>query len=73
MLDTWGHLLKRGLVKPETIYEIQGPFIVRMWDNHGPIIKELRKQINNPHHLDGYEYCAEEMKKLEQKKLKSIT
>jgi len=73
MLDTFGHILKRGLVKPETIYDaIGGAFISRMWDNHGPIIRELRKQINNPHHLDGYEYCAEEMKKVERRKLQSI-
>jgi len=73
MLDTFGHVLKRGLVKPETIYDaISGAFIGRMWDNHGPIIRELRKQINNPHHLDGFEYCAEEMKKVERRKLQSI-
>lgn len=74
MLDTFGHILKRGLVKPETIYDaMSGAFIARMWDNHGPIIKELRKRVNNPHHLDGFEHCAEEMRRVEQGKLQQIT
>ena len=67
MLNTFGHILKRGLVKPETVYDaISGQFIVSLWDNHGPIIKEIRKWENAPHHLEGLEYCAEAMKKVEE-------
>jgi hypothetical protein len=70
MLNTFGHILKRGLVDPETVYDaISGAFIVRLWDNHGPIIREIRKHENAPLHLEGLEYCAEAMKKVEDNKL----
>ena len=74
MLNTCGHLLQRGLVNPETVYDsLSGAFIVNLWDNHGPIIKELRIHENAPLHLEGLEYCAEAMKKVEDTRLKKIT
>jgi ribulose-5-phosphate 4-epimerase/fuculose-1-phosphate aldolase len=71
MLNTFGHILKRGLVDPKTVYDaISGGFIVRLWDNHGPIIREIRKHENAPLHLEGLEYCAEAMRNVEKNKLR---
>jgi hypothetical protein len=70
MLNISGHLLKRELVNPETVYDaLTGALIVRMWDNHGPIIREIRKHENLPLHLEGLEYLAESMKKVEEARL----
>jgi hypothetical protein len=67
MLNTFGHILQRGLVNPDTVYDaISGGFIVRLWEHHGPIIKEIREYENAPHHLEGFEYCAVAMKKVEE-------
>jgi hypothetical protein len=74
MLNTCGHLLQRGLVNPETVYDaLSGALIVNMWNNHGPIIKEIRIHENIPLHLEGLEYCAEAMKKVEETRLQQNT
>lgn len=74
MLNTFGHILKRGLVNPKTVYDgMNGTFIIRMWNSHSPIIRELRKVHNAPLYLEGFEYCATAMKKVEESKLHSIT
>jgi hypothetical protein len=74
ILNMCGHLLKRGLVSPETVYDsLSGALIVSLWENHGPIIFELRKDLNIPLHLEGMEYCAEAMKKVEETRLKIIS
>jgi hypothetical protein len=74
MVNTSGQLLKRGLVNPETVYDVfNGALIVRMWDNHGPIIEEIRKHENMPLHLEGLEFCAEAMKKVEETRLQQNT
>jgi hypothetical protein len=73
ILNTCGHLLKRGLVSPETVYDsLSGALIVSLWENHGPIIRELRKDLDLPLHLEGMEYCAEAMKKVEESRLQNI-
>jgi len=69
MLNTFGHILKRGLVNPDTVYDaISGEFIIRLWEHHGSIVKEIREHENAPHHLEGLEYCAIAMKKVEEKR-----
>jgi hypothetical protein len=72
MLNTFGNILKRGLVKPETVYDaMSGTFIIRMWENQGPIIKEIRRHRNAPFHLEGFEYCATAMKAVEENRLRA--
>jgi hypothetical protein len=74
MLNMCGHLMKRGLVSPETVYDsLSGALVVSLWENHGPIIIELRKDLNIPLHLEGMEYCAEAMKKVEENRLQQIS
>jgi len=69
MLNTFGLIIKRGLIDPETVYDgVQGSFAENMWNKHSVIIKETRKQLNNPHFLDGFEYLADAMKKVDEKK-----
>jgi len=74
MLNTFGHIIKRGLVAPETVYDgIQGGFIEDMWNKHSLIINEIRKQMRNPHFHEGFEYLVKTMKKVDEEKLQSIT
>lgn len=69
LLTTLGLILQKGLVSPETIYDtLSGKYIIRMWERDGPIIKEMREQENTPHHLIGYEYLAEAMEKVEERR-----
>ena len=66
MLNTFGHILKKGLVDPETVFDgISGDFIEDMWRKHSVIILEIRKRRNVPHYLEGFEYLAKAMKKIQ--------
>jgi hypothetical protein len=56
MLNNFGHIVKRGLVDPEAVYDgIQGGFVVDMWKKHGLLIREFRVQYNKPSFQDGFE------------------
>jgi len=67
MLNTYGQLLKKGLVSPETVYDgISGGFVEDMWDRHSVIIRGIRERTKKPHYLDGFEYLVEEMKKVDE-------
>ena len=70
MLNTFGHIIKKGLVNPETVYDgISGAFIDGMWNRHSLIIREIREQSNAPQYLDGFEYLSETMKKIRENRL----
>lgn len=74
MLNNFGHIIKRGLVDPETVYDgIQGGFVEDMWNKHSVIIMERRKISNQPHFHEGFEYLAEAMKSVERDKKKGNT
>jgi hypothetical protein len=74
MLNTFGQLLKKGLVSPETVYDgIQGGFIEGMWNKQSLHIRKIREQFNTPRYLDGFEYLAEAMKKVDEEKQQLIT
>jgi hypothetical protein len=69
MLNNFGHIIKRGLVDPEAVYDgIQGGFIENMWNKHSPIIYEIRQERKKPDFHEGFEYLAEAMKKVEEDK-----
>ena len=71
MLNTFGHILKKGLVNPETVFDgISGDFIEDMWRKHSVIILEIRKRRNVPHYLEGFEYLAKAMKKIQDQRTK---
>ena len=74
MLNTFGQLLKKGLVSPETVYDgISGGFIEDMWDKHSVIIRGIRERNEKPHYLDGFESLVEEMKKVDNYRQQSET
>lgn len=69
MLNTFGLIIKRGLVDPEIVYDgIQGGFVEGLWNKHSIVIKERRKISNQPHFHEGFEYLANAMKKVDEKK-----
>jgi len=69
MLNTFGLIIKRGLVDPEIVYDgIQGGFIEGMWTKYSIIIKEIRKTSGQPNFHEGFEYLAEAMKKVDENK-----
>ena len=73
MLNNFGVIIKRGLVDPEIIYDgIQGGFIEDIWNKHGVIIKEQRIISNQPNFHEGFEYLAESMKKVDERKRRAI-
>ena len=70
LLNTFGHILKRGLVASEIVYDtLAGAFVKEMWDRHSPIILEMRVQDGVPLWMDGFEYLADEMNKIFQRRL----
>ena len=71
MLNTFGQILKKGLVNPETVFDgIQGDFIEAMWSKHCIVAMEIRQNAHAPHYLEGFEYLAQEMKKIKEKRNK---
>ncbi len=71
MLNTFGHILKKGLVNPETVFDgVQGEFIEEMWSKHSIVAFEIRQRRNVPHYLEGFEYLAKAMKKIQDQRNK---
>ena len=72
MFNSFGNMIKRGLVSPETIFDsLNGPTIIRTWDKYAPIVRELRDEYGDPFRHWGFEYCAEELRKIQERKLQS--
>lgn len=64
-----GILLKNGLVQLDLVTDL---FAVEMiWLKWKPLAEGLRKQTNNPHFGEWFEYLYNETKKIEQKGVKS--
>jgi len=61
-----GLLLKKGLVDKEMIYHLLGSGFGALlnWDKFGPVIKEMRVQLDQPDFFIWFEYLADEMKKM---------
>ena len=71
--DIHGQLLKHKLIDPEIIYPNFGPWSITLWEKHGPIINEWRKERNIPILWSGLEYLAGEMQKIREKMQQSNT
>jgi hypothetical protein len=72
--DGMGVLLKKNLVDPEMVYETLGHGgAIYMWNKFGSLIKEQREIYNVPDRFTGFEYLAEEMKKMKEKKGYTVT
>jgi len=73
MLNTFGLIIERGLVDPEIVYDgIQGGFVEQLWEKHSIVIRERRRIANQPHFHEGFEYLANAMKEVDEKKQRAI-
>ena len=63
--DGMGVLLKKKLIDPEVVFETLGHGgVLFMWTKFESIIKAQREIYNMPLRLNGFEYLAEQMKKM---------
>ncbi len=53
-----GVLLQKRLVDIDLVYEIF--FVSQRWEKLGPIIHDLRKELDNPEYMDKFEYLYKE-------------
>jgi len=59
-----GLLLKEKVVNPEFLFSLLTPTtIISTWRRYEPIVKEQRKNTNDPMHRKHFEYLANEVKK----------
>ena len=59
-----GLLVKDGLIDVDRVYELTNEMIIWQWEKFSDIIIENRRYFNNPDWMEGFEYIAEEMKKV---------
>ena len=59
-----GYLLSRGVIDPDTVFEMGGDISINMWGHFESIIKDFRKRDNNPGLWRWFEYLVNEMKKV---------
>jgi hypothetical protein len=63
--DAVGELLHKKLIDMETVEDL---FQVRLyWEKIQPLMKDIRKHINEPRMFEWFEYLYNEMKKREEK------
>lgn len=66
-----GYLLKRNLVSADYLWDCHGHIGIFVWEKLKPVIEGHRKQYNMPGLWKPFEYFCNEMKKREQKGVKS--
>jgi hypothetical protein len=65
-MELFGHLLERGIVSVDFMYEIYGG--IRLWEHVKPLVEGIRRDQNNPTLWEHFEYYYNEMKKFIQKR-----
>lgn len=63
-----GVLMRRGLLSPEIIYELNYNGIIMFWDKFSPIVHEWRRRFNSPQMFGTLEWLHGEMKKIRESK-----
>ena len=56
-----GILLMKGLIDADLVNEIF--FVGRRWEKLWPVIRDLRKEFDNPEYMDKFEYLHKETQK----------
>jgi len=69
-LDQLGRLLQKGLIDLDLLPLETGQISI-MWEKMKPILEGSRKKLNEPKAGQGFEYLYNEMKKREQRGVKS--
>jgi len=67
-LDTIGFLIKRKVVKAETVYEIGGAAAIQTWEKYKGIIQHLRNEGSHQDFWSNAEFYAQEMLKIMKKR-----
>jgi hypothetical protein len=62
--DGIGLLVKEGLIDLERVHDLMWTFIANVWDKYGDINIKHREVHNNPTFMQGFEYLANELRKL---------
>ena len=66
--DSLGHLLRKGLIDLETVYDSAGVFTLWTWDKFEPILDEHRRRYVGNDVYRGWEYLAGEVMKMKLKR-----
>jgi hypothetical protein len=67
-LDTIGFLIKRKVVRAETVYEIGGAAAIRTWEKYKDIVQGLRDAESSKDIWSNFEFYAQEMLKIKMKR-----
>jgi len=67
-LDTIGFLIKRKVVKAETVYEIGGAASIQTWEKYKGIIQRLRDEYSRQDFWSNAEFYAQEMLRIMKKR-----
>ena len=62
-LEGMGVLMKRGLLDPSLMDDLQSGYIITMWEKYEPIIYEIRVRMNQPQFGEFFEYLYREIRK----------
>ena len=62
-LEGMGVLMKRGLLDPSLMDDLQSGYIITMWEKYEPIIYEIRVRMNQPQFGEFFEYLYSEIRK----------
>jgi hypothetical protein len=63
-----GYILSRGVIDPETAYDMFGNGCISFWFKFEPIIRGFRERDGRPEGWRWFEYLAEEMKKVRERR-----
>jgi hypothetical protein len=63
-----GYLLSRGVIDPDTIYEMSGNSSILLWGHFESVIKSFRERDSRPENWRWFEYLADEMKRVRDEK-----
>ena len=66
--DSLGYVLSRGVIDPDTIFDMFGNGCLYYWTKFEPIIRGFRKMDGRPETWNWFEYLADEMKKIREQR-----
>ena len=62
-LEGVGVLMKRGLIDPSMMDDLNSGYVISMWEKYESLILESRIRLNQPQYSEFFEYLYNEIKK----------
>jgi hypothetical protein len=66
--DGLGYILSRGMIDADTVFEMTGNPAISHWIRFEPIIRGFRERDGRPETWKWFEYLADEMKKVRERR-----